>query len=100
MIFASVSVYVADNSGQPVLLDEAYSVKQSTGEVIRGGNHPGDGIYTILDDGYQKRIATIGVDLRFIGKKNGTVVVDEPYRVIADCCHVSKASGKDTLVVQ
>jgi hypothetical protein len=98
-IFAMVSAHVVNTSGQPVTLDEAYTISTKTGEKIKLEQQMGNGMYNVMDDSYQKQLANRSDDFRFIGIKNGVKVVDEPYRISADCCHISKVSGKDTVMV-
>ncbi|MES2703393.1 MAG: hypothetical protein V4649_12180 [Bacteroidota bacterium] len=92
-VFSSVMVNVVDAAGEPVVLDEVYTIRTSTGERI-AANHMGDGIYAVVDDSYQSQIENLSEGFRFTGRKNGRIVVDEPYYIKADCCHVSKVNGK------
>lgn len=100
MIFKSVSIKVTDAAGNAVKLDEAFTIRTKTKEVIRPEQHSDAGYYVVLDDGYQKKLQNTTADFRFIGKKNGVQVIDEHYTIGADCCHISKQSGRDTIVVR
>jgi hypothetical protein len=59
-----------------------------------------EGKYNVLDDSYQKVLANSTESFRFVGFKNGVKLVDEQYSIGADCCHVSKQSGKSVIVVR
>jgi hypothetical protein len=96
-IFASVMVQVQTPEGLPVQLDEVYTIRTSTGEKIVLDQNMAEGRYNVLDDSYQKRIANSTEQFRFVGKKGGQVIVDEPYVISADCCHVNKQSGKEII---
>ncbi len=39
-------------------------------------------------------------EFRFVGKKGGKTVVEEPYVLTADCCHVAKKSGAGETVIR
>lgn len=99
-VLASVMVQVTDASGNPLGLDEAYTIRTKTGEKITLGQNMSDGRYNVLDDTYQPRIANNTETFQFVGVKNGNKVVEENYSIGADCCHVKKISGKDKIVVK
>lgn len=100
MMFASVSITVKTSNGIPAELDEVYTLRKSTSELLKY-SQPGNatGTYTVLDDSYQKELQNKQEEFHFVGKKNGKVMVEEPYVLSADCCHVSKVSGNDELVI-
>ncbi|WP_276133787.1 hypothetical protein [Polluticoccus soli] len=95
MEFRGITLQVNDNEGNPVKLDEAYTIRVKTGEQItHDANSTTIGSYTVLDDGYQKKLAQSTAEFRFVGKRGGQEVVNELYTISADCCHISKQSGK------
>lgn len=100
MMFAMITVQVTDADGIPAKLDEAYTVRNGNGAKITVEQHMTDGRYTVLDDSYQKELSNKTDDFRFVGIKNGIRVVDEPYTLGADCCHVRKENGRDTIIVK
>lgn len=100
MIFAAVNVTVKDGAGQPVVLDEHYTIRKSTNETITSGSDfPENGSYTVLDDSYRQKLAGQTDEFTFVGKKNGQEIVREVYSISADCCHISRQSGKTEVVV-
>ena len=100
-IFASVMVTVKDTNGNPVVLDEYYTIREKTGEKIsRPGSIPENGMYVVVDDNFIGELKKSYEGFRFIGKKNGVEVVNEIYEVQGDCCHVNKRSGKETVIIQ
>jgi hypothetical protein len=100
MMFASVNTSVKDNNGVLADLDESYSVRKSNGEILRYDQEGGAGEFKILDDSYQKDLANKTDTFQFVGKKNGHIVVDELFVIKADCCHVSKVSGKSEIILK
>src|SRR5690606_31520962 len=99
MMFAMVTVEVVAPDGTPVTLDEVYTIRSKDGTKLQMEQHNGAGNYVILDDSYQKTLANSSEPFRFVGIKNGVQVVDEPYTIGADCCHVSRNSGKTRIVL-
>ena len=99
-MFAMVGVEVRDAAGKPVQLDDAYTLVSKSGQRIPMEQQGTDGHYTVLNDSYQKQLQNRTDQFRFVGMKNGAKVVDEPYTISADCCHVKKVEGKEVVVLQ
>jgi hypothetical protein len=100
MDFRGIALQVNDNAGNPVKLDEAYTIRVKTGEQITHEANAGrSGTYTVLDDGYRGKLVHSTAEFRFVGKRGGQEVVNELYTISADCCHISKQSGKTEVVV-
>jgi hypothetical protein len=95
-----VMVHVEDQHHEPVILDEAYTIRKRNGEKIVLSQNMGDGHYAVLDDSYKTNLENTKDEFRFVGVKGGKIVVDESYQISADCCHVQKESGRDTIVIQ
>lgn len=101
MMFKSVSVQVTDANGAPVLLDEAYTVRTKTKEIIRP-EHQGkqDGYYVVLSDSYQKKLENQKASFRFVGKKDGKEVVNQVFVIEADCCHINRLEGPENITLK
>ncbi len=99
MMFAMINLNVTDSAGQPVKLDEAYTVREGTTEVLTY-DRAHDGAYTVLDDGYLPKLKNDKAKFIFTGKKDGAEVVKETFEISADCCHINKLSGPATVVVK
>lgn len=100
MELRSITLQVNDNAGNPVKLDEAYTVRVKTGErITHEANTSTTGSYTVLDDGYQKKLAQSSAEFRFVGRRGGQEVVNELFTISADCCHISKHSGKSEVTL-
>lgn len=99
-IFASVSINVEDKNGNAVELHDFYTVNRSTNDTIRSSVPSWNkGTYTVVDDGYTSKMFNKTYDFSFIGIVNNQVVINEPFSISADCCHVSKVSGKESIII-
>ncbi len=88
-ITVGIQVYGAD-------LEEFYTVRESTGEIINIDyqfGYPNLRWYTVLDDSYIHLITNSQETFKFVGKMNGEVVVNETFQIRGDNCHVHKVSG-------
>ena len=100
MMFAMITVEVKDINGNPVILDEYYTTRESNGDKITTQSQmPDSGTYTVLDDNFVSTLKNRSEKFRFIGKKNGAEVINESYTISADCCHVNKDSGKGEITL-
>ncbi len=95
-IFSMVTVQVTDQNGDAVLLDEVYTIRGNNAETIRPDQQAG-GVYVVLDDSYRKKLENQKDDFRFIGMKEGKKVIEEVYSIAADCCHIQKISGNESI---
>lgn len=106
MNFVSINVDVANGSGAAVLLD-SFVVTDRNGNALRSnanglpvfGTTEKAGTYTVMNDGWVRGHEGIGGNFLAKGYLNGAVVFNEPYKITADCCHVTKISGKDRIIV-
>lgn len=100
MDFRSVGITVTDKDGKGVKLDEAYTVRQSTGDVIRDTQPVNDnGVYNVLSDNYQKELQNQRDIFTFIGMLNGAEVVRESFTISADCCHIDYVDGNREVTI-
>lgn len=98
--FRMITLKVKDLAGMPVVLDSFYTVRQSNIQNIHSNQNPGPGLYTVLDDSYQPQLKNSEDNFRFLGWKNNQLVVNEPYRIGADMCHILRKTGADSVLVQ
>ena len=70
MLFASVSVTVQDADGKAVLLDSTTTTRRN-GDPVYHSEANENGIYTVLDDNYQKTLANCSEQFIFSGYKGG-----------------------------
>ena len=89
------------NAAGPVILDSAFTIRNSTNQKVpvQGPQAP-NGYYTVIDDSFQPIIAQSRELFTFRGFKSGAQVVNEQYEISPDKCHISKVSGKDSILVQ
>jgi len=101
MIFAMQQVHVQDSMGQLVTLDSTRTIVTATGqEISTTPMVPRYGNYILVDDGYHNQLVNKTEQVEFSGYQNGQVLVHGTYTISGDCCHVSKVSGPDTLIVK
>jgi len=100
-IFAAVNVKILDKDGNNAVLSDHYTINTETGDTLRfnSGGWP-EGAYTVIDDSYVTQMYNRTIELRFIGEQNNKKVVDETYTISADCCHISKKGGKETVTIE
>lgn len=78
-------------------LTDWYTLRSATGDTIRlnfANDHP-NGIYPILDDTYQARLAGSEEAFTFVGEIRDSFVIREDYLIGSNACHVQKFSGKE-----
>ena len=80
-------------------LDQYYTLRELTGDTIRINrmNVPGDKVYPVLDDNFQQTIENKTEQFSFRGFINGVMVVNEPFVIKADQCHIEYMSGKTVI---
>jgi hypothetical protein len=95
--FRSVMVKVESAWAAPVVVDEVYTTRKSTGEKISYPQDHSSGYYIVLDDSYQQKLKKDKDIFTFTGRRGGNIIFEETYEIKADACHISKISGKDTI---
>lgn len=99
-IFASISVDVEDKNGSPVELYNYYTINRSNNDTLRPLQSSwGKGTYTVVDDSYTSKMYNKTYEFSFVGIVNNQVIINEPFTISADCCHVSKVSGKESVTI-
>jgi hypothetical protein len=97
--FIREGVVVLNTDGDLIELDDAYTFNRRKNQIIRFKDFKFGDTYIVLDDSYQDKLKNRTMQVQFIGMKNGKRVFNEPYVFTADCCHIQKLSGKDTIVI-
>lgn len=97
--FRSIAVHLTDTSGQH-FSPEAVETWLEGKLLQRSTSGMWDSSYTIADDRHLTQLQ-LKVDRNVQVKviKGGAVRLEHDYILFADCCHVSKKSGPDTLVI-
>ncbi|MEI6683805.1 MAG: hypothetical protein WCO44_14335 [Bacteroidota bacterium] len=106
-VYTMLTVSVKDSAANPVLLSSYYMKKTATGEIIDfAGENPFTdsinrihGIYTLFTDGKMGMTAEGGTRFEFHGMKGSTEVVNSPYVIGNDKCHVKLIAGKTEITV-
>jgi hypothetical protein len=93
-MFAAVTIKVEGK-----ILNDFYTIRTSTGEIIRHEMMLGDSVYTVLDDNYVSELKNDQDTFIFYGYYRGELVVEEEYVIRADECHVEKVSGESKVEI-
>jgi len=101
-----VSVEVQHSSGAAARLD-SFVVTHLSGRTLSPVNgipaygypQSDDGKYSIMNDSWVQNHRNSNVQVIAKGYVNGHEVFREPFTIISDCCHVSKQSGKDVVII-
>lgn len=107
MEYRTLTITVVDSLSRPVLLDHPLVLKTGTGIMIDFTlENPGQdsinrrqGIYTLFTDGKMALTSRNGTEFRFQGQKDGTTIVNEPYIIANDGCHINLISGRMLVVI-
>lgn len=99
-----ISLEIVDTNGLPVALD---SLKVMLGECDITYEYTSQGyeeakttgMYILLSDEWQKELENIESEIVFTGYIAGEEVVQESFRVTADCCHIQYADTKPLTIV-
>lgn len=90
MEFRTVSITVNRDS-----LHHFHTIRVATGDTIRLEQETGFGsrVYPVLNDNFQSQLSGRSETFRFQGFVNNTMIVDEPFVIEADQCHINYVSG-------
>lgn len=103
--FRGVPVTVLSANGNPVALDSFVVTDMNnvvlppgTSDPVFNSPHNGyEGKYSVINDAWLGGHQNTTMSVRAKGWKSGSQLFDEVYVVGADCCHVYKQSGQDTI---
>jgi hypothetical protein len=106
-VFASVDVNVQNAAGLPVALNSFVVTDRAgkplpvaaNGMAVYGKSLSGEGSYTVLNDAWVTGHQGLGSSFYAKGFLSGVLAFNETYKISADCCHVSRISGKDRIIV-
>lgn len=97
--FIREGVVLLNADGDFIELDEAYTLDRSKNRMIKFKDFKFGDSYIVLDDSYKEKLKDHTMQFQFIGVRNGKKIFNEPYVFTADCCHIQKLSGKDTIII-
>ena len=98
--FRMITINIDNSTQLPVMLDEAYTLRQGSSQKLLFDQPFTNGTYVVLDDSYHPNLKNDEDVFRFIGVKNGVVIIDTPYSIAGDNCHIFKKTGVDSVVIQ
>jgi hypothetical protein len=106
LVWKSIPVRITNQHGEPLQLDDYYTIKTSTRDKISFRNLAGDsllkaaGRYLVLSDSQHNLTVEDGASFEFCGFKNGHEVVRQAFRIGRDQCHVQLISGRSSVMVE
>jgi hypothetical protein len=91
MEFRTVTIIV---NGEP--LDDFFTIRLKSNDTLRltRDNLIDQNSYPVLDDSFQKILEGKTEEFRFLGFKNNVMVVNEPFVIKADKCHIEYVNGR------
>ena len=106
--YRKITVSVRDPQNEPVVLDDYFVRKSSTGEILDFANEDPfldslnrvNGIYTLMTDGMMWMTSVSGTEFTFHGLMDTVEVINEPYLIGNDECHVLLYTGNPTITLQ
>ena len=103
-VYTYIDLELKDTLGKPYILD-SYTVTPASGGaavISKTINAATDstGHYIVMSDTEKSKVTKDGVYFDFVGKKGDSIVVNQPYRIAHDCCHVVIKSGLPSVVIK
>ena len=107
MEYRMLTISIRDTYSNPVILSDYYVRKTSTGETIdfpvedpyTDSINRINGIYVICTDGLMYMTSREGTEFEFHGILNSIEVVNEPYIIGNDECHVMMLAGQQEIIL-
>lgn len=97
--FETILVSIKDQSGTDIVMDSTATFKNNNRVFTNISNDPFTPLHSVLTDAEMDEVDRSGTELTFKGWKDGQVVVEEPYVIGHDCCHIVKKVGPETITV-
>ncbi|TXH60458.1 MAG: hypothetical protein E6Q89_00835 [Bacteroidia bacterium] len=76
-------------------VDSFLTIRLSTNDTIRNVGFLYENYYPVLTDNYQHKLENQTDSFLFLAWKADSLVVQEPFVIKADFCHIYKVSGKE-----
>ena len=101
MVFKSISIEIVDRQGEHVGLSKAELRSEYLNNPIDIITDSATGMpYQIINDGHMKFLNHQQArTFVFKGWINDSLVVNEPYKIRHDCCHVLLQSGPEKIII-
>ena len=99
-VFNEIKITVVDNNKKPVLIDEFYTIRTSTNDTLYNSSITLNitPYKVVLDDSYLPKLRNQRDIFRYLAFYKKRLVADQPYTISADCCHIKKELGADTIL--
>ncbi len=98
----TLSVEVFDLNGEPVILDNYYTFidQRNRFDFTDSSYNLGEGVYVIATDNQKPQIDFNGTNVVFVGELNGVNVIEQPFILGKDCCHINLVQGETTIQIE
>lgn len=102
MDFRTITLRVTNAQGAPLKLDRYQTITEKKAVVPTGDSEPmqAEGQYPVVTDAWMSGHRNTTTKMIFTGFLGNKEVVKETFEIKADCCHVSKVSGKESVVAR
>ncbi|HCX22857.1 MAG: hypothetical protein CMB80_29740 [Flammeovirgaceae bacterium] len=97
--FESVDVQILDQNSNLVALDSTATHKSGTKIYSFNEIEEEMEFFEILNDSHRGLVKTSGSEVIFRAWKDGELVIEEPYIIGHDCCHIQYIDGARHLVL-
>ena len=105
--YRMLTISIKDINSNPVILSDYFVRKTSTGEIIDfsledpyiDSINRMQGIYLICTDGKMGMTSHQGAEFEFHGILDSTEIVNEPYIIANDECHVYMLAGNPEIIL-
>lgn len=98
--FSMVTVRATNGKGVSASLDSVITIREQTKERIVATQSSEPGYLTVLDDGYVRFLQNQNDRFLLKGYQQGRTVFEKLFVISADCCHIKRVSGPDSVIVR
>jgi hypothetical protein len=100
MEFRVIKLQILDQDGNPVQLDSYYTeFKDFNVTIDEELTQLEEGFYPVATDGEMDSVSFDGMEVTFIGNRNGSIVVQHKMIIGKDCCHIQIVEGEEKITI-
>lgn len=100
MEFRVIKLQIQDKDGNPVQLDSYYTeFKDFNVTIDEELTQLEEGFYPVATDGEMDSVSFEGMEVTFIGIRNGSKVVKHNMIIGKDCCHIQLIEGEEKITI-
>lgn len=100
MEFRVIKLQIQDQDGNPVQLDSYFTeFKDFNVTIDEELTQLEEGFYPVATDGEMDSVSFEGMEVTFIGTRNGSKVVQHKMILGKDCCHIQLIKGEEKITI-